>query len=128
MAGRCTMGFYNIMGIDDCIASSFDEYIDIAVRLGLFLSQIISLQNHMIHIINSSSSLSVPGLNKAYRSQVSDRIAERSHLLWNRNSTVSEWVQFIEEIVYKKPVTNLHTLRPSAPIPNVGAKFPRLPY
>jgi hypothetical protein len=34
MAGRCTAGFYNIMGIDDCIAKDYEDYINIADRLG----------------------------------------------------------------------------------------------
>jgi hypothetical protein len=35
MAGRCTAAFYQIMGITDCIASDIDNYVDIAVRLGM---------------------------------------------------------------------------------------------
>ena len=34
MGGRCTAAFYNIMGISDCIANDFAEYVDIAVKLG----------------------------------------------------------------------------------------------
>ena len=34
LAGRCTMAFYHIMGINDCIADDYDDYIKIAVKLG----------------------------------------------------------------------------------------------
>ena len=34
MGGRCTAAFYTIMGIPDCTATDFDDYVDIAVRLG----------------------------------------------------------------------------------------------
>ena len=34
MAGRCTAAFYEIMGISDLTATTYDEYIDIAERLG----------------------------------------------------------------------------------------------
>ena len=34
MAGRCTYGFYQIMGVSDCIATSIEHYIDLAVKLG----------------------------------------------------------------------------------------------
>lgn len=34
MAGRCTAAFYKIMGVDDCIAKDYDDFIDIAVKLG----------------------------------------------------------------------------------------------
>lgn len=98
MAGRCTYGFYKIMGIDDCIAENFEEYVEIAVRLGT---------------------------DREFRNTVSERIGERSHLLWNRNATKAEWEQFMEEVVYKQPITNLHVNRPEAPIYNTGDPFPR---
>ena len=34
MAGRCTYGFYQIMGVTDCVASSIEHYIELAVKLG----------------------------------------------------------------------------------------------
>ena len=33
MAGRCTKGFYDIMGIDDPIANDKSDYVRVAVRL-----------------------------------------------------------------------------------------------
>jgi hypothetical protein len=64
------------------------------------------------------------GSDAAYRQLISNRIAERSSLLWERKGSVPEWEQFLEEVVHKKAVTNLHANRPTAPIPPpVGRPF-----
>ena len=56
---------------------------------------------------------------------MSERIDARSGLLWNRRATAPEWTQFLEEVVYGRPVTNLHATRPTAPLRNTGAPFPK---
>ena len=40
MAGRCTAAFYQIMGVLDCIASDIEDYVRIAVRIGLVASDV----------------------------------------------------------------------------------------
>ena len=94
------MAFYQIMGISDAIAASLDDYVKIAVRIGT---------------------------DRAYRSVLSTRINERSHLLWDRKGVVDEWAQFLEEAAQGKPITNLHTKRPTAPwLDAVGAPYTKL--
>lgn len=66
----------------------------------------------------------VTGQDVKFRSTVGARIAARSYLLWNRDATTAEWEQFLEEVVYKKPVTNLHKNVPTAPISNTGEPYP----
>jgi predicted O-linked N-acetylglucosamine transferase (SPINDLY family) len=67
MRSRHTMSFYNKMGIADCIASSPDEYVAIAVRLG-----------------------TEPDL----RSHISKMILDREHLLWEDIEVVREFERF----------------------------------
>lgn len=81
MAGRCTKGFYGIMGIDACLAKDRREYVDLAVAFGT---------------------------NATLNAHVRAQIEAKSHLLWNRPATLPEWDQFFEEAVDQKPITNLH--------------------
>ena len=60
-----------------------------------------------------------------FRATVSSRIAERSHLLWNRNATHAEWHQFLQEAVYGKPITHLHANHPAPPLTHAGVPFPK---
>jgi hypothetical protein len=65
------------------------------------------------------------GKDKKFRTTVSDRISARSRLLWNREATGDEWEEFLTEVVTGKPVSNLHVNVPTAPMYNVGKKYPR---
>jgi predicted O-linked N-acetylglucosamine transferase (SPINDLY family) len=88
MAGRCTKGFYDIMGIDCCIAKDRREYVDMAVSLGS---------------------------NATRRAEIGAQIEERSSRLWDRMATIPEWEQFFEEALDHKSITNLHSRTRSRP-------------
>ena len=64
-----------------------------------------------------------PGSDAKFRATVSERIAARSDLLWNRRATAPEWTQFLEEVTQGRPVTNLHSARPTAKLTNVGKPY-----
>lgn len=100
MPGRCTYGFYRIMGIDDCIASSIDDYVQLAVKLGR---------------------------DRTLRAKVSHRIESRAPLLYNRMASIPEWTQFLSEAANHQPISQLHLHSPTAPIPEPrGTPLPRL--
>ena len=64
------------------------------------------------------------GTDKAFRATVSDRIAQRTHLLYLRMNVIREWEQFLFEAVNDRLITNLHVIRPTTPIPEpVGLPF-----
>lgn len=81
MSGRCTKGFYDIMGIDDTIATDKTDYIRIAVRLAT---------------------------DDPFRRGVERQIAAASKMLWDRPSTVAEWEQFLQEAASGSPISNTH--------------------
>ena len=63
MAGRVTYGYYQQIGVLDCIATSFSAYVELAVKMGI---------------------------NKVWRNIVSDKIRRRQHLLFERSEVVEE--------------------------------------
>lgn len=67
---RHTFGMYKCMGIDECIATSPEEYVDICIRLGL---------DHTL------------------RNYVKSRILENNHLLFEDKRVVSEFSRFFVE-------------------------------
>lgn len=62
--GRFTLGFYKKLGVMDLVAGSFEEYVDIALRVGNDIS---------------------------FRNDVSSRISKMSQFLFEDNETVREW-------------------------------------
>lgn len=70
MRGRHTLGFYKLMGLDDCVASDPADYVDRAVRLG-----------------------SDPLL----RAQVRQRILERCGVLFNDDTSIRAIERFFQE-------------------------------
>jgi predicted O-linked N-acetylglucosamine transferase (SPINDLY family) len=69
--GRQTYGNYNAMGMMDCVASSVEDYIDKAVRLGT---------------------------DAEYRQQIQATIRERHHVLFNHTPTLVEMERCLWEI------------------------------
>gem|GEM_PF-1240103 len=74
LRGRFASGFYNMMGIDDCIANSPEEYAAIAVKVGT---------------------------NRDYRMHIEHAISQRSDVLFRSCLAIEEheelFVRFIEE-------------------------------
>jgi predicted O-linked N-acetylglucosamine transferase (SPINDLY family) len=70
--GRHTSGMYRKMGMDECIARTPEEYINIAVRLGCDLE---------------------------FRRHVKQRIAERSNVLYEDINVVREFERFFTTAV-----------------------------
>eukprot|EP00040_Diaphanoeca_grandis_P012577 m.63728 g.63728 ORF g.63728 m.63728 type:complete len:704 (+) comp23331_c0_seq2:120-2231(+) len=85
MAGRCTKGLLDIMGISDTIAANKTNYVDIAVRL-----------------VN----------DKQFRFGVEEQMRTNSHLVFERQGSLGEWEQFLEEAANNIPITNLHVNKP----------------
>jgi hypothetical protein len=111
-ASRVTHGFYMIMGIEDCTATSAAEYANIAVRFGLVLQLI------LIH---------PKGTEPHTRELVSKRLLERSPLLLNRQGANAEWATLLQQIALRQEVTNIHESRPTSAIPwPYGDPLPKL--
>ncbi len=72
MRGRVTYALYRQMGMDDCIAESEAEYIEIAVRLGT---------------------------DKAHRTAISEKINRLSPVLYENPKAVAAWDRFFTEAV-----------------------------
>jgi len=68
LRGRMAYSFYVKMGIYDCVATSNEEYINIAVHFGT---------------------------NQTHRELVSRRLLEKSHLMWEDMQVVKEWERFL---------------------------------
>eukprot|EP00039_Didymoeca_costata_P031422 m.34660 g.34660 ORF g.34660 m.34660 type:complete len:484 (+) comp8759_c0_seq2:986-2437(+) len=86
MAGRCTKGFFDMMGIDDTIAESKDEFVNISVRLAHDLD---------------------------FQRGVRLQIASASWMLWQRNETVSEWSSFLSSVATGRSIEKfLHEENP----------------
>eukprot|EP00037_Helgoeca_nana_P019413 m.189285 g.189285 ORF g.189285 m.189285 type:complete len:692 (-) comp24853_c0_seq2:1257-3332(-) len=86
MAGRCTKGFFDILGIDDTVALTKTQYVDIAVRLGV---------------------------DRAFRLGVEAQLETNSDALWERQGAMGEWEEFLEQVTNGSIVSNLHTRQPS---------------
>ncbi len=72
MRTRVTTGMYKRMNVPDCIAKSFDEYVEIAVRLGT---------------------------EHEFRHHVSQQIHDNSHLLFDDEDAVRQTEQFLHAAV-----------------------------
>jgi protein O-GlcNAc transferase len=72
MRGRVTAGMYRMMGIDGCIATSLDGYIEIALKFGLDL---------------------------AHRAEMSSRILEANNVLFNDKTVTSEFEDFFRSAI-----------------------------
>jgi predicted O-linked N-acetylglucosamine transferase (SPINDLY family) len=70
MRGRHTLGFYTLMGLDDCVASDPADYVDRAVRLGT---------------------------DSRLRAQVRQRILERSAILFDDETSIRAIERFFQE-------------------------------
>nr|WP_244592192.1 hypothetical protein [Azospirillum palustre] len=70
MRGRHTLGFYTLMGLDDCVASDPADYVDRAVRLGT---------------------------DQRLRAQVRQRILERSAVLFDDGASIRAIERFFQE-------------------------------
>ena len=81
MAGRCTAGFLEIMGVSDTIARDKADYVEVATRLAEDVK---------------------------FREGVESQMRTNAHLLYDRPTVVGEWEQFFEEINANTSVTNLH--------------------
>ena len=74
MRGRVTAGMYRMMGITECIATSLQEYVDIALNLGM---------------------------DESYRSQISSAIQSANTALFDDTSVVSEFENFFQSATSK---------------------------
>lgn len=72
MRGRATAGCYQLMGINDCIATSIDDYVAIAVKLGT---------------------------DREYRRDVSRRMIAAGGLLFDNPTVIGELERFFEAAV-----------------------------
>ena len=122
MAGRCTKAFYEIMGIEDCIAKSKTDFVDIAVRLGIAIDYgewaTMWLSTNTCHSKPQGYHIIIPvilpivALDPSLRHNISERIKAASHKLWERRATIGEWEAFFTQLVLRQPVTFLHTKSP----------------
>jgi predicted O-linked N-acetylglucosamine transferase (SPINDLY family) len=71
MRGRVTAGMYRMMGIDTCIANNLEEYVKIALKLGL---------------------------NKGHRDEVSRRIKSSNKVLFENSSVIEEFELFFKSV------------------------------
>jgi predicted O-linked N-acetylglucosamine transferase (SPINDLY family) len=72
LAGRATFAYCQQIGVTDCIASSSDQYVDIAVRLGM---------------------------DADYRADVSERIAARSGVMYECFDAVRELEGLFQQLI-----------------------------
>ncbi len=72
MRGRVTAGMYRAMGIHSCIAKSREEYIEIALKLGMDVE---------------------------FRAEISRAIKDSNSVLFNNNIVVSEFEDFFKSVV-----------------------------
>ena len=68
LRGRMAPSFLASLNLPELLASSEDEYVHLAVTLGK---------------------------DPQWRQRLSDKIAKRVHLLWNRDEVVLEWALFL---------------------------------
>ena len=76
LPGRLTYGYYKQMGIMDCVADTFDSYVEIALRLAN---------------------------NSDWRNHIKDKIKAASYVLFENMNSVSELEIFFEQAVKKIP-------------------------
>lgn len=78
--GRFTLGFYKKMGIMDLVATDFESYVDIAVKVGT---------------------------DRAYRQEISQRIHDAAYLLFENQRSVEEWNESLESFArpYIQPIS-----------------------
>jgi len=72
MRGRVTAGMYRAMGVHSCIAKSIEEYIKIALKLGLDLE---------------------------FREEISSAIKDSNSVLFNNNVVISEFEDFFISVI-----------------------------
>lgn len=75
MRGRQSYGILKVMGITETIAETLEDYVDIAVRLGL---------------------------DKTWRQEISDLMKARQDLIFNDVEVVQHLDAFLEEAVQQK--------------------------
>jgi len=78
MAGRVTYAYYQQIGVLDCVANTLSAYVEIAIKLGT---------------------------DKSWRDQVSSRIKDRQHLLFERCEIVDELSDFFYSRLVSSKVT-----------------------
>ena len=72
--GRFTYGFYKKMGITDCLVNDYNEYTQLALKMGN---------------------------NKEYRNMISTRILEEKHVLFEDKYCVKDWINCLLELANK---------------------------
>lgn len=72
LRGRITFALYQAMGIDDCIAATMEQYVDLAVRLGT---------------------------DKRYRQQIHQKILDANHTLFENAAGIREFEAFLQNVV-----------------------------
>ena len=85
MAGRCTKGFYDVMGIDDAVARDPADFVRISTRLA--------------H-------------DAAFSAGLRRQIRSARGLLWQRRGAVEEWQRFLEQAAAGQRVDSLHQHSP----------------
>ena len=73
--GRFTYGFYQIMNIQDCIATSCEHYVELAIRYGT---------------------------NKELRNELCQQINKQKHLLFKDTHSQIEWEQMIKQLLLRQ--------------------------
>lgn len=82
MRSRDSFAILTMMGVTETVASTLDEYIEIAVRLGI---------------------------DPNWRKTISDRIAENKHLVYRDRTCIIALEDFIERVVKERPNSNLYS-------------------
>ncbi|HAR63743.1 MAG TPA: hypothetical protein DCS13_09790 [Candidatus Margulisbacteria bacterium] len=77
LRARWTYGYYQLMGLPDCIAKNNTEYIRLAVKLGT---------------------------NKLFRQKIKKTILERNAILFNNDEGVRETIEFFKEVVTQRQI------------------------
>ena len=74
MRGRVTAGMYRAMGSTDCMAENIEDYIEIALKLGL---------------------------DERYRIEISERLRNSNEILFNDPNVVAEFENFFKSALPK---------------------------
>eukprot|EP00123_Amoebidium_parasiticum_P000125 comp10318_c0_seq1/m.5119 comp10318_c0_seq1/g.5119 ORF comp10318_c0_seq1/g.5119 comp10318_c0_seq1/m.5119 type:complete len:699 (-) comp10318_c0_seq1:691-2787(-) len=80
-AGRCTYGFYKLMGFTDLVARTRGEFVDLAVKYGT---------------------------DKALNKEVRKKILANNKVLFESRSAMPAWDQILEEVAVGKKPSYLH--------------------
>lgn len=86
MSGRCTQGFYHAIGLPELIAGSFDEYVELTLKVGT---------------------------DKQYRAALSAKISAGMEQLKTDKRSVVAWNQLLQDIVHGEDKVR-HLLAPTA--------------